>query len=440
MVNDHYDVIIAGGGFGGMCAAARLVNKGYTTLLVERLSYLGGRASSIDYEGFQLSTGAIAIPGGDIIEETYKEVGAAFNVRKIDQEMVFRIKGHDYDDWSVSEGLLNSMCEYAQDKEGALKVIDAIDRAAAWQFPFGTTSLKSWLTQYTDDERIFAAFQPFSIVLLGTNIHELPVSEFFAWMAQNRENEGLHMTYAHEGNAALLEPLERVIVEKGGKVLKNTQISEIVVDQYMITGVKLETDDGEREISAKAVISNMGPKKTVEISGDMNFDIAYLAEVEKIKSTPLVVIVNVVSDEPFFEHHGFVWPLGSPPLVCLVAPTNCCPELAPRGKHILQSYSGMMEPESEIDVKREIASNREALYKLIPEARVKGEVLSVGCWQKDWPLFHSTWYGIPTKTSVVNLYNVGDGIKIPGLIGVSLCAETARIVAEEIMTSFDPGQ
>ncbi|MBT3311574.1 MAG: NAD(P)/FAD-dependent oxidoreductase [Desulfobacterales bacterium] len=440
MGNDHYDVIVVGGGFGGMCAAARLADKGYKTLLVERLAFLGGRTSSIDNDGYQISTGAIAIPGGGIIEETYKDVGAEFNVRTFKPEMVFRIEGKDYDEWSVGKGLFNSMYEYAADKEGALKVIDAIGRAVTWQFPFGTTSLKDWLSQHTDDERIYYAFQPFCIALLGTNIHELPVSEFFAWMAQGKENRGVYLNYAHEGNAAFLEPLEKVIVEKGGKILKETEISKIIVDKFVVKGVVIETDDGEKEISANAVISNVGPKKTVEITGEVNFDKAYLDEVGKISPTPLVVIANIISDEPFFEHDGLVWPIGNPPLVCLITPTNSCPELAPPGKHILQSYSGIMEPRSEIDVKSEIDLNLETLYELIPDAKVKGRVLSVGCWHKEWPLFHSVWYDIPPKTSVVNLYNVGDGVKIPGLIGVSLCAETARIAVEDIINSFDPGE
>jgi phytoene dehydrogenase-like protein len=439
MASNHYDVVIVGGGFGGLCAAARLVSKGYKTLLVERLSFIGGRTSSLNHDGFEISTGAIAIPGGGIIEETYNEVGAEFNVNRIKPEMVFRIEGKDYDEWSAGKGLFNSMYEYSKDKTGALKVIEAVARVAKWQFPFGKISLIDWLSQYTDDERIFQAFQPFCIALLGANIYELPVSEFFAWMAQGQKNKGVRLNFAKGGNAAFLEPLLQTIVNRGGKILKHTEIKRILVADYKVTGVILKADGGEKLISANAVISNIGPKKTIEITGEEHFDKDYLAEVDKIKPTSLVLIVNVISDRPFFEHHGLVWPIGNPPLVCLITPTNACPEIAPKGKHMLQSYSGIMTPCSNIDVKREIDLNIEALNRLIPEAKERGEVLSVGCWHKEWPLFHSNVYPLPVKTSVINLYNVGDGVKIPGFIGVSLCAETARIVAEDIMTRFNPG-
>lgn len=438
MNNNTFDVVVIGAGFGGMCTAARVASKGYKTLLIERLSFLGGRCSSLDCDGFQLTTGATVIPGGGVIEETFREVGAEFDVRRFQPEMVFRIGGKDYE-WPIEKGLANAIYEYSRDKEGAGRVLDAISRALTWELPCNATiSLKDWLSQFTDDENIFKVFQPYCVAMIGINIYQLPVSEFFAWASKSLSSGQGPFNYVPKGNAALCEFLGNVIEQKGGQIWKRAEAKRIIVDDHTVRGVVLRTSEGDWEVSAKAVVSNLGPKKTVEITGPQHFDKTYLAEMESIQPTPLMVLVNIVSDEPLIEHQGIVWLIGCSHLLCIISPTICCPELAPPGKHILQSFSGIMEPLSAVDPEREIEMNLAELYKVIPRARKKGKVFSVGCYQRDWPLYRSAWRNLPQRTSVVHLYNVGDGVKIPGLVGVDLCAETARIVTEDIMRRIEP--
>jgi hypothetical protein len=54
--------------------------------------------------------------------------------------------------------------------------------------------------------------------------------------------------------------------------------------------------------------------------------------------------------------------------------------------------------------------------------------------------FHGEWPGYRARpgtdatqrTPVLGLYNVGDGVKVPGHFGLGGSAEAARLVAEEI--------
>ena len=51
----------------------------------------------------------------------------------------------------------------------------------------------------------------------------------------------------------------------------------------------------------------------------------------------------------------------------------------------------------------------------------------------DWPGFRARpGYDAPQQTPVRGLYNVGDGAKASGRVGLSGSAEGARLVAEEI--------
>ena len=62
MKPNEYDVAIIGSGIGGLCSAALLAHRGYKVVLVETLERLGGRFSTIEYEGFKITTGALGYP------------------------------------------------------------------------------------------------------------------------------------------------------------------------------------------------------------------------------------------------------------------------------------------------------------------------------------------------------------------------------------------
>ena len=69
-MSKHVDVLVVGAGMGGLCAAARLAHAGKSVLLVERDDRVGGRASTVEKDGFKLNTGAVAIELGGTMEET----------------------------------------------------------------------------------------------------------------------------------------------------------------------------------------------------------------------------------------------------------------------------------------------------------------------------------------------------------------------------------
>jgi len=93
-------------------------------------------------------------------------------------------------------------------------------------------------------------------------------------------------------------------------------------------------------------------------------------------------------------------------------------------------------PESTIlySPKKEYEIFLQDLKETFPDfERYGGRILISRNFYGDWP-FYRTWPGdcIGTKTSVENLYNVGDGVIPEGWVGGSGAAESARVVVEDV--------
>src|SRR5262245_17845015 len=86
-----YDVIVAGGGLGGMIAASILAGRGRRVVLLEREAQLGGRLRSYDVDGFVVDAGAY--PGPDAyLSEALGQAGASdFAVSRIPATDVMRV-------------------------------------------------------------------------------------------------------------------------------------------------------------------------------------------------------------------------------------------------------------------------------------------------------------------------------------------------------------
>lgn len=74
-----------------MAAAARLNKAGYRTLLVEARDRVGGRASTVDQDGFRVNTGALIMETGGENGRLFDEIGVSMGTRKPAVPLVLRV-------------------------------------------------------------------------------------------------------------------------------------------------------------------------------------------------------------------------------------------------------------------------------------------------------------------------------------------------------------
>jgi phytoene desaturase len=90
-----FDALVIGAGAGGMAAAARLNWHGYRTVLVEARDRVGGRASTVEIDGFRVNTGALIIETGGENGKLFDDIGVPMGTRLPVQPLVLRLGKHD---------------------------------------------------------------------------------------------------------------------------------------------------------------------------------------------------------------------------------------------------------------------------------------------------------------------------------------------------------
>jgi len=434
MKQEKYDVVVIGSGIGGTCAAALLAHEGYKTLLVEKTPLIGGRCSTMEYKGFTLSTGVISLSPGTLVNQIFDQVGADFDIGT-ESHLVYRVAGKDYE-MPMKRGL-HWLFSQISDEAEAERVMGALRKASTWQEPSSAISFHDWLLQYTQNERILGIFQSFIPALMIVNTWEVPANAVirFLNLARTLRVGG----FARHGNQKLMESLANVIRAKGGDVWTRCPAKQILVANGAVRGILIDKEGEEFEIDAQVVISNAGPVKTVELTGRENFDKGYIKELnEKVKPAPIIWLQTAINS-PTFNHPGQLILTGTRRVNTTVCPTFACPELAPKGKHLLLSGSAPPVSLPPFDFKKEIDLHIMDLTDNFPEFRRHGEILNAGCYWDDWPGTR-TWPGneMPQKTPIENLYNVGDAVAITGLTATPAAAESARLVVEDVKKRIQP--
>lgn len=431
------DVAVIGSGIGGLCAAARLANRGYKTIVMEKMPIVGGRFTSLEDRGFTITTGAMGIECGGSLEETYKEVGAEFPVRRsLGPSIRYRISGRDYVLPEGGGGLRQIISQAAGDRVESEKVMGAIKRALTWEPPSQYLTLREWLSHFTSNEAVLGIFQGFSSAIFATNAYETPAREYIAFLKSSRFRD---YGFPEGGNSRVVESLASTVQKKGGQVWTRTRAKAILVEKGKATGLVVTRDGEEVQVEAQAVISDAGPRQTVALAGEEHFERGYLSHLGGLLRPAPGISLFITSDRPLLEEPGVVIVTGSRRLSYLTCITLLCPEHAPRGRHLLIAFGVPGNCLGPFDFQKEINLVLADLREAVPDFDRNGKLHMVGTFHGDWPVYR-TWQGfdLPQKSPIENLYNVGDGVKLPGCPGLEGCAETARVVVEDLMNRIKP--
>jgi phytoene dehydrogenase-like protein len=387
---------------------------------------LAGRASSVDEEGFTVNTGAVAIEYGGVLEETFRAVGAPFDIRVPSPATMFRIKKKDVDITKGGWGLLINGIT----KKGA-GLLNEIGKARNGEMPEGVVSTKEWLSTYTRNKTVHAIFRNLSAAIFAVNSDELPAKTFLTYFIE--KGAFRNFGFSPTGTLGLMRGLADVVDAAGGDVWLNTSVEALTVVNGRVASARLLRDGQRIQVEARAVVSNAGPEATVALCGREQFDSTYLERMDRDLRPTANIVVNIASREPLVKVPGIVT-FGITRRLCNMANlTATCRELAPQGWNLYVAYGVPIPAVGDFDEEHEVAETMADLRDQLP-GFASAHILSVRVMRGDWPAQRSiAGLDLPRETPIENLWNVGDGVRTFANGGVQACAETAKLVVERVL-------
>jgi phytoene dehydrogenase-like protein len=449
MTTEKYDVVVIGSGIGGLGAGALLAHRGYKTLMVEQMSMVGGRCSTEEVEGFKLPTGAVALHTGLGMAETFQEVGEEFEITMVPR-LFYRIGGEDHE--MPTKGSLTMMLDLVNKMEvSKRKLVGGLVKAAASEKIMGafrksisepekqTMTFRDWLLQYTDSELAHSIFDTICTTIQCGHSYEIPAAAVFPWFTKMGGLREVGLT--PHGNLFEMEKLAKVI-RKNGDVWTNCTATRIVVEKGRARGVVVQMEGNEIEINSQVVISNAGPRKTVEFAGEDNFTEDYMRTMRlRIRPHP-VVMAFVASDRPLWPDDGspaIMMLAGTRRITSIIPMSSISPECAPPGQHMLFAYASPRTYCVPMDEEEELRQTTLDLQEQLPGLEKHGRILKLDPRNVDREDTATTaWFGMPIETPVKNLYNVGDSMLPLGIVGATGAIDSGRRAAEIVRKAFNP--
>ncbi len=272
------DIIVIGSGFGGLSAAIRLQAQGHNVTVIEKRDKPGGRAYVYEQDGFVFDGGPTIITAPWLIHDLFTLCGRKTEdyVKIIPIDPFYKIRFED-----------GTVFHYNADRENLLRQIKALNPADVEGYlrfaeegekiyktgfelidqPFtkfsdmakvlpdlvrlqSQKSVATFVNQYIKDERLRQVFS-FHPLLIGGN----PFQSTSIYALIHTLEQRFGIWYAVGGTGALVRALVKLFHDIGGKLVLDTEVAEIVINEQTRRAEGVRINNGSF-IPAETVVSN----------------------------------------------------------------------------------------------------------------------------------------------------------------------------------------
>jgi phytoene desaturase len=370
---DSYDVVVVGGGLGGLSAGACLARDGRRVLLCERQDGVGGNAHAFKRGPYTFDPAIHVTAHGYSVEFLsfyLQALGLADKIELIPTDTFHTVvvQGERFHLPIGTEPLKEALAEHFPESADGVRafVQTAADATIESQqppprvplaeleeamkkfptlFKYRTATLQDVLDEHLDDPRAKA-------VCGGLWPYMGVPPQRVSFMAY----EGAYMAFCDPGPQyvrgsfqALADGVAEGITDYGGEIVTSTRVTRIVVEDGRVRGVELE--GGER-VNAEVVVSNSDARLTFDqLIGEEHLPPRFVKKLRRMKpSISGFLLYSAAKIDPLehdldhevmvFEHwdpeEEYAQVLeGKPGGTWLSIPTLMDPGLAPEGEHLV---------------------------------------------------------------------------------------------------------
>jgi diapolycopene oxygenase len=290
---DNEKIIIIGGGLGALAAAVVLRARGHRVLLIEKNTWLGGKAAELRMQGFRFDMGPTVLTVPSVLARIFAEAGRDLHeeldlIRLDPQWRCFFADGSILDLIEDTAAMSAKLEHYAGDSrcgDGyqrfqslSKKLHEISERFFFWRSVDGigdTLNLRSSLNAAVLKDMLSLRMGATVAGTIRRNVPEKRVAQMLdhfvqyvgsspfnapavlCAIAHMQASEGVW--YPRGGTRAIVDALEALARDLGVEVRTGTGVTRIVVDKGRVVAV--EAEQGER-LPATAVVSNMDAVRT----------------------------------------------------------------------------------------------------------------------------------------------------------------------------------
>jgi phytoene desaturase len=486
-------VVIVGGGYGGLATANLFAKVGYAVTIVEKNAQLGGRAGQLVQDGFRFDTGPSWYLMPEVFESYYKlfgkDVAKELSLTRLtpgykvffESDNPVTIRGNLREDSQTFDGLENgagtSLQAYVDAStrlyELSLKHFlysnftrksQLLHRDILKELPrlstIATASLDTHVSKYFTDPRIRRILEYHS-VFLGGSPYEIPA--LYSLMSTLDFKSGVF--FPKNGIYSLVESLVSLGESLGVQYRTNSPVQKIIVNDGVATGVALENGD---IIEADIVISDADLHYTETKLIEPKYQTYPEKYWKRKQSGPSALLVSLGFEGSLtnLEHHNLyfvdAWKENFDAIytqkdipehasVYICNPSKTDPTAAPKntenifilvplpsGKKLTTEQTSALVARS-VQLLEKITDTRNLTDRIISQDIVTPSTFETrfNAWEynalggQSHLLFQSAFFRTPNMSKKVkNLYYVGAGTT-PG-IGLPMCLISAELVYKRV--------
>ena len=322
-----YDVVVIGSGIGGLMAAAALARQGRSVAVLEKLSFVGGRYTEIDYHGYSVTTGAWTSLGpksniGEFLEELGVDLSyVSLRDKGYDQQFTIRFK--DGRSFPSLQALLSR-----QDWRSYVRAL-----VKGRRLDLQEASTREYVEEHVANEDLIATVNAIALTASGVDIDHFPASEFIV-VTRDTARAGLDFACTVGGVRAIIQALKEVVTSHGGQVFTDTEVSQMLIENGKAAGLALKKGDC---IEAETVIHNAGIRSFVKLARPDNLPRTLVSRVENLAPVDCAALV-LGTTEPLLTEAPILMTPGTDRVAGIFAPTLLDPSLAPPGRHMVDVF------------------------------------------------------------------------------------------------------